>query len=54
MDELGVPVYPEDRVYKAIGRALCDRYFQAGEFAIRIKRRPRYIKDGDVYRCGEF
>ncbi len=53
MDAVGVPIYPEPRVYKTIGKALCDRYFDAGDFAIMIKRRPRYIVEGETCKCEE-
>lgn len=53
MDEVGVPVYPEERVYKQVSKELCNRYFGQNEFFAQIKRRPGYVKQGDVYQCDD-
>ena len=53
MDELGVPVYPQERVYRQISRELCRRYFEQGQFFAFVKRRPGYVKEGTTYSCDD-
>ena len=53
-EALGVPVNPEDRIYKAVGKALNERYFEPNEFVIMIKRRPGYVEEGEFYRDGDY
>lgn len=53
-DALGVPVNPQDRIYKAVGKALNDRYFAPDDFIIMIKRRPGYVEESDIFRHGDY
>ncbi len=54
MDELGVPVNPQDRVYRIVGKTLCERYFGTEEFFVMIKRRPGYVIESEIIRCEDY
>jgi hypothetical protein len=45
-DELNVPAYPAERVFRGVGRAVCKGYFARGEAALRVLGRPRVL-DGE-------
>ena len=53
MDELGVPVNPQERIYKLVAKQLCERYFGDREFFALIKRRPGYVKDAEMLWCAD-
>jgi hypothetical protein len=53
MDELGVPINPQERIYKLIGKELCTRYFDGQDFCILIKRRPGYVEQGELLWCAD-
>jgi hypothetical protein len=54
VEELGVPVYPEDRVFRAIGRALCARFADSGALRLELVRKHRFAtRESAFFSCAD-
>lgn len=54
-EELGVPLYPEERVFKQIGKWICDYAKKTSDVKLIITGRPNWLNGNSVsvtYDCG--
>lgn len=56
MDELNVPLYPAERVYKSVGRQICKRFNLSEKSGYLLLSRPSRISgksDSELFNCPE-
>jgi hypothetical protein len=54
VEELGVPVYPEERVFRVLGRSLCRRFAASEALRLEVVRKHRFApRESVLLTCAD-